>query len=72
MTAEHAPAPEPVPQSPSSGWRTFLWLWGSQALSVIGSAVSGFAFNIYLTQTRFPLDSQKPELAAALSLTALA
>ena len=56
----------------TAGWRTFLWLWGSQALSVIGSAVSGFAFNIYLTQTRFQLAEQKPQLAAALSLTALA
>ncbi|WP_221088003.1 MFS transporter [Deinococcus aquaedulcis] len=58
--------------APPNGWRTFLWLWGSQALSVIGSAVAGFAFNIYLTQTRFPLAEQKPQLAAALSLTALA
>ncbi|MVN88047.1 MFS transporter [Deinococcus sp. HMF7620] len=57
---------------PPDGWRTFLWLWGSQALSVIGSAIAGFAFNIYLTQTRFPLAEQKPQLAAALSLTALA
>ncbi|UBV41961.1 MFS transporter [Deinococcus taeanensis] len=62
----------PSPLSPPDGWRTFLWLWGSQALSVIGSAVAGFAFNIYLTQTRFPLAEQKPQLAAALSLTALA
>ncbi|WP_240741772.1 hypothetical protein [Deinococcus sp. KSM4-11] len=57
---------------PERGWRTFLWLWSSQAVSVIGSAVAGFAFTIYLTQTRFPLASQKPQLAAALSLTALA
>lgn len=62
----------PESLSPPDGWRTFLWLWGSQALSVIGSAIAGFAFNIYLTQTRFPLAEQKPQLAAALSLTALA
>jgi DHA3 family macrolide efflux protein-like MFS transporter len=61
----------PAPLDPNGGWRTFLWLWSSQALSVLGSGLSGFAFNIYLTQTRFPLESQKPELAAALSLTAL-
>ncbi|GAA5502833.1 hypothetical protein Dxin01_02580 [Deinococcus xinjiangensis] len=61
-----------IGEAGTAGWRTFLWLWGSQALSVIGSAVSGFAFNIYLTQTRFPLAEQKPQLAAALSLTALA
>ncbi|WP_051096830.1 MFS transporter [Deinococcus aquatilis] len=61
----------PTPKDTNGGWRTFLWLWSSQALSVLGSGLSGFAFNIYLTQTRFPLESQKPELAAALSLTAL-
>ncbi|MDB5045141.1 MAG: transporter [Deinococcus sp.] len=65
-----SPVP-PAPADPNGGWRTFLWLWSSQALSVLGSGLSGFAFNIYLTQTRFPLESQKPELAAALSLTAL-
>lgn len=59
-------------QADMAGWRTFLWLWGSQALSVIGSMVANFAFSIYLTQTRFPLAEQKPQLAAALSLTALA
>lgn len=59
------------PDTPPQGWRTFLWLWGSQALSVLGGGLSGFALNIYLTQTRFPLDTQRGELAAALSLTAL-
>ncbi|MFB9991799.1 MFS transporter [Deinococcus oregonensis] len=66
-----APPVSPAPDAAPDGWRTFLWLWSSQALSVLGSGLSGFAFNIYLTQTRFPLESQKPELAAALSLTAL-
>lgn len=60
-----------APDAPAHGWRTFLYLWGSQALSVLGSGVSGFALNIYLTQTRFALDAQRAELAAALSLTAL-
>ena len=50
--------PLPAPD----GWRTFVWLWSSQALSVLGSAVAGFAFNIYLTVTRFPLAEQKPQL----------
>ncbi|EYB67835.1 Major facilitator superfamily MFS 1 [Deinococcus phoenicis] len=61
----------PTADAPANGWRTFLWLWGSQALSVLGGGLSGFALNIYLTQTRFPLDTQRAELAAALSLTAL-
>lgn len=67
MTSSTHPAP-PAPD----GWRTFVWLWSSQALSVLGSAVAGFAFNIYLTVTRFPLAEQKPQLALALSATALA
>lgn len=60
-----------VPSAPD-GWRTFVWLWSSQAFSVLGSAVAGFAFNIYLTVTRYPLAEQKPQLALALSATALA
>lgn len=59
-----APAPH--------GWRTFLLLWGSQAVSVTGSALAGFAFTVYLTQTLYPLPEQKAQLAGALSLTALA
>ncbi|GAA5513296.1 hypothetical protein Dcar01_02029 [Deinococcus carri] len=65
------PVPDSAPAAPANGWRTFLWLWGSQALSVLGGGLSGFALNIYLTQTRFPLDTQRAELAHALSLTAL-
>ncbi|WP_161880831.1 MFS transporter [Deinococcus alpinitundrae] len=57
---------------PANGFRTFVTLWGSQAVSVLGSALSAFAFNIYLAQTVFPLESQKPQLALALSATALA
>ena len=63
--------PQPAPAPDAGHWRTFLWLWGSQALSVLGGGLTGFALNIYLTQTRFPLDSQRAELAQALSLTAL-
>lgn len=54
------------------GWRTFQWIWGSQGLSVIGNYISGFALSVYLAQTRYPLESQKAELALALSLTGLA
>ena len=60
------------PPPPPDGWRTFLWLWGSQALSALGSIVSGFAISIYLVQTRYALPEQKGELAAALTLTLLA
>ncbi|AZI44741.1 MFS transporter (plasmid) [Deinococcus psychrotolerans] len=57
---------------PPNGFRTFSILWASQSVSVLGSALSAFAFNIYLAQTVFPLESQKPQLALALSVTALA
>ncbi|MFD1729962.1 hypothetical protein ACFSC4_00775 [Deinococcus malanensis] len=60
---------QPAPDAES--WRTFLQLWASQALSVLGSGLSGFALNIYLTQTMFPLESQRAQLAGALSMTAL-
>lgn len=65
------PTSPPVPIEPARGWRTFLWLWGSQALSVLGSGLTSFALNIYLTQTRYPLAEQRPELALALSVTGL-
>ncbi|GHF45729.1 MFS family permease [Deinococcus metalli] len=64
--------PSPAPGRLDGGWRTFQWLWGSQALSVLGGALSGFAINIYLVQTRFALPGQHAELAAALSLILLA
>ncbi|ACO45605.1 MFS transporter [Deinococcus deserti] len=64
--------PSPVQPAPDGdSWRTFLRLWASQALSVLGSGLSGFALNIYLTQTMFPLENQRAQLAGALSLTAL-
>ena len=65
------PPAQTAPPAPD-GWRTFVWLWGSQALSVLGSAVASFAFSIYLTVTRYPLAEQKPQLALALAATALA
>ena len=65
------PLPDPPVLPDAARWRTFLWLWGSQALSVLGGGLSAFAMNIYLTQSRFPLEAQKPELAAALALTGL-
>ena len=56
---------------PPGGFRTFLILWASQSVSVIGSALTFFAVNIWLTQVRYPRPDQKPELALALSLTTL-
>jgi DHA3 family macrolide efflux protein-like MFS transporter len=58
-------------QPPKHGFRTFIIMWVTQAISVLGSYLSGFAINIWLTQTKFPLPEQKPQLAAALSAMAV-
>ncbi|GBF05923.1 major facilitator superfamily transporter [Deinococcus aerius] len=60
-----------TPTAPN-GWRTFLTLWGTQSLSVVGSALSYFAITIYLTTTLYPAPEQRAALAFALSAVALA
>jgi len=68
-----SPAVAPAsPQGPSRGFRTFLILWASQSVSVIGTALTFFAINVYLAQEVFPDPAQRPQLAAALSAVALA
>ncbi len=57
---------------PQGGWRTFLVLWASQSVSVIGSALTYFVVNIYLARTLYPAPEQKPQLALALALVSLA
>ena len=59
-------------QAPPNGFRTFLIVWVTQSVSVFGSALTFFSITIWLTQTLYPLPEQKPQLAAALSATALA
>jgi MFS family permease len=59
-------------QPPPNGWRTFLIVWGTQSISVFGSAMMLFAMNIWLTQTLYPNPDQKPQLAAALAAINLA
>ncbi|HMO60122.1 MAG TPA: MFS transporter [Roseiflexaceae bacterium] len=61
MTSEHAYAP------PANGWRTFVIIWITQALSVFGSAITGFALTIWLTVTAYPAPEQRQELAFALA-----
>lgn len=58
-------------QPPANGFRTFVVVWLTQSLSVFGSALTWFAITIWLVQVRFPLDSQKPELAFALTAISL-
>ncbi len=54
-------------KAPPNGWRTFLIVWVSQSVSVIGSALTGFAITIYLTTVLFPDPAQKAQLAWSLS-----
>jgi len=63
---------QPAYQPPPNGWRTFLIVWGTQSVSVFGSAMTLFAMNIWLTQTLYPNPDQKPQLAAALAAINLA
>ena len=58
--------------APPDGWRTFLIVWVTQALSVFGSAITGFATTIWLTQVAYPAPEQRQELAFALSAVGLA
>ncbi|HTP07970.1 MAG TPA: MFS transporter [Anaerolineae bacterium] len=58
-------------QPPAHGWRTFLIVWFTQSISVLGSELTFFALSIWLIQTLYPLPEQKPELALALSLVSL-
>jgi DHA3 family macrolide efflux protein-like MFS transporter len=57
---------------PANGFRTFLIVWVTQSISVFGSALTLFALNIWMVTDLYPRPEQKPELAAAISATALA
>lgn len=56
---------------PPDGWRTFLIVWSTQALSVFGSAITWFAITIWLTQIAYPAPAQRQELAFALAAIGL-
>jgi MFS family permease len=62
----------PPYQTPPNGWRTFLMVWATQSISVVGSALTFFSITIWLTTTLYPTEAQKPQLAWALSATSLA
>ena len=57
---------------PANGWRTFLIVWVTQSISVFGSGLTVFALNIWMISDLYPRPEQKPELALAISATALA
>jgi MFS family permease len=52
---------------PPHGFRTFVVVWLTQSVSVVGSAMTGFVLNIYLVQVLYPTPEQKPELALAIT-----
>jgi MFS family permease len=66
------PAPAPPQPVERDRFRAFLVLWGSQTLSLFGTMVSQFAVNVWLARDLFPLASQKPQLALALTATGFA
>jgi MFS family permease len=59
-------------QPPENGFRTFLIVWVTQSVSVIGSQLTFFATTIWLSQVLYPRPEQKPALALALSAIGLA
>ena len=59
-------------QPPLNGFRTFLIVWVTQSVSMIGSALTYFAMTIWLTQSLYPRADQQPALAFALSAVGLA
>src|SRR6266542_2638591 len=57
---------------PAHGFRTFLIVWATQSISVVGSALTLFASTIWLSDQLYPLPDQKPELSLALAAQSLA
>ncbi len=64
--------PAPTYGPPAHGFRTFVILWASQSFSLIGSALTLFAANIWLAQVLYARAEQRAGLAFALSATTLA
>lgn len=57
---------------PPHGFRTFVVVWTTQSVSVLGSALTFFAMTVWLTVSLYPNPQQKPQLAAALAFVGLA
>lgn len=58
-------------QPPAKGFRTFILLWLTQSLSMIGTNLTFFSITILLTQVLYPAPEQKTDLAFALSAISL-
>ncbi|MFZ5827628.1 MAG: MFS transporter [Bacillota bacterium] len=59
-------------QTPANGFRTFVTVWVTQSVSMIGSMLAFFSLTIWLTTVLYPLEEQKPQLGVALSAMSLA
>ncbi|MDQ6694427.1 MAG: MFS transporter [Chloroflexota bacterium] len=57
--------------APPNGFRTFVIVWITQAISAFGSQLTFFAITIWLSQTLYPRPEQKPQLAFALTAISL-
>ncbi|HYF96353.1 MAG TPA: MFS transporter [Symbiobacteriaceae bacterium] len=62
----------PAYEAPKNGFRTFSIIWATQSVSVLGTALTLFAMNIYIAQVLYPLPEQKPQLAGAFTIVNLA
>ncbi len=58
-------------ETPPNGFRTFVIIWITQAISAFGSNLTFFAVTIWLSTSLYPSKEQKPELAFALSAVSL-
>lgn len=68
-----APAPAAaVAGGSADGMGTFLTLWGTQTLSLFGTAITQFGVTIWLARELYPRAEQRGALALGLSATALA
>jgi len=57
---------------PPQGFRTFLIVWLTQSISVVGSTLTYFAIIVWLSQSLYPGPTQQKDLALAIMLVTLA
>lgn len=57
---------------PANGFRTFVILWASQSVSVLGTEITLSALNVRLVTVAYPQAGQQPQLAWALAAVGMA
>ncbi|HLN63642.1 MAG TPA: MFS transporter [Symbiobacteriaceae bacterium] len=58
-------------KAPANGFRTFVIVWLSQSVSVLGTQLTIFAINIWLATVLYARPEQKPQLAWAMTALSL-